>query len=941
MSEPRDRPIVGQRWTSEAEPELGLGVITAVEGRAVTVVFPASDATRRYAIDTAPLGRARFHVGERVFGGDGASFVVDHVVERGGLLFYRGDGRVLAETDLSGRIVFSTPEARLLSGRTDPSAAFDVRLAALELNHRARSSPVRGFVGGRVDLVPHQLYIAHEVVSRYAPRILLADEVGLGKTIEAGLILHRLLVSGRIGRVLILVPESLLHQWLVELLRRFHLRFSLFDEGRCDAIASERPDGNPFLDDQLVLASIDFLASHPLRAKQAAAGEWDVLVVDEAHHLRWHPSGASDEYAVVEAIAATAEGLLLLTATPEQLGQEGHYARLRLLDPNRYPSLAGFLAEADHYQAVAATADRLLSEAPLTRDDGRRLRELLADGSPEREACVVAAETGDRDARERLVADLLDRSGIGRVLFRNTRSAVRGFPERTAHLTRLTAAPETRAAVLIELEPVAREAQLDLNHDPRIGWLAALLTDLGETKVLLICRSQATAVAIDAALQKHVRVRAAVFHEGLSLVQRDKNAAWFADPRGARILLCSEIGSEGRNFQFVHNLVLFDLPLDPDLLEQRIGRLDRIGQRETIHVHVPWIGDSAHEVLVAWQHHGLDAVEHSLRGGHHLLELLGDRAVGLARRFRGSAADRDELARLTSDARAGRAEVEARLRSGHDHLLELSSFRPGVAASIVDAIRAVDDSASVLDPSLRLFEHLGIYTEDLGHGLYRLNSEGLSHPGFPELDRGDTTFTVHRKRALERDDVQFLTWDHPLLVRAIETILGGSDGNSAFVRLPGAPAPIAVEAVFVLDCIAPIAAHLDRFLAPTPIRVVVDQQLRDVTVAYAEGLAAGRLEDEPEAPLLGGGALTRRVLPAMIARAKSLASERSRRLIDVALTEAGRTLGGEVERLRDLARVNPSVRADEIGRAEAVLAQAVQLIAAAGSRLDALRVIVA
>src|SRR4029077_10615814 len=134
-----------------------------------------------------------------------------------------------------------------------------------------------------------------------------------------------------------------------------------------------------------------------------------------------------------------------------------------------------------------------------------------------------------------------------------------------------------------------------------ITWLIDLLRSLDPAKVLLICRTQAKVTAIDAALRQRVQnVKIALFHEGLSLIQRDRNAAWFAERDGARILICSEIGSEGRNFQFSHHLVLFDLPLDPELLEQRIGRLDRIGQKSEIQVHVPYVAGSSHEVLVRW-----------------------------------------------------------------------------------------------------------------------------------------------------------------------------------------------------------------------------------------------------------------------------------------------------------------------------------------------------
>src|SRR5207302_8514664 len=139
--------------------------------------------------------------------------------------------------------------------------------------------------------------------------------------------------------------------------------------------------------------------------------------------------------------------------------------------------------------------------------------------------------------------------------------------------------------------------------------------DLYPEKVLLICRTPVMVTAIETALRERVKnLKAAVFHEGLSLVQRDRNAAWFADPHGASVLLCSEIGSEGRNFQFAHHLVLFDLPGDPELLEQRIGRLDRIGQTATIRIHVPFGRGSESEVAARWYHEGLNAFDKHPRG---------------------------------------------------------------------------------------------------------------------------------------------------------------------------------------------------------------------------------------------------------------------------------------------------------------------------------------
>ncbi|HYF33951.1 MAG TPA: SNF2-related protein, partial [Prosthecobacter sp.] len=385
-----EQPLPGQRWVSDSEPELGLGVVMKVEFGRVEIYFPAAREHRQFALKSAPLRRVRFQPGDTVKTHDGASLEVDAVEERSGMLFYLGASREVSEAELSDTISFSKPEDRLLAGQVDELRAFDLRVESLRRRAEMRRSPVRGFCGGRVDLLPHQMYIASEVASRLVPRVLLADEVGLGKTIEASLILHRLHLTGRAERVLILVPEALVHQWFVELYRRFHLTFAIYDEDRCDVVETSDETANPFLESQLILCGSRFLAESPRRAEQATEAGWDLLIVDEAHHLEWTPEAASPAYSLVETLAAKIPGLLLLTATPQQLGPEGHFARLRLLDPNRYADLNQFLAESEHYEEVAKAMDRLASGRNLTAAD----ETLFAQKSPHLAEHLAAMKDG-------------------------------------------------------------------------------------------------------------------------------------------------------------------------------------------------------------------------------------------------------------------------------------------------------------------------------------------------------------------------------------------------------------------------------------------------------------------------------------------------------------------------------------------------------------------
>ncbi|MEE3060329.1 MAG: SNF2-related protein, partial [Verrucomicrobiota bacterium] len=231
----------GQRWVSDAEPELGLGVVMSTGSGRVSILFPAADDRREYALDSAPVRRVAFEEGDVLKTHDGQGGAVEAVKEEEGFLHYQVKGEWIPEAALADTINFSSPLDRLMGRQLDELHLFKVRNEALTWQSKINQSPNRGFTGGRIDLIEHQLYLAQEVTNRLQPRVLLADEVGLGKTIEACLILHRLHLTGRAERTLIILPESLMHQWFIELLRRFNLVTSLFDEERCRAIESSDP----------------------------------------------------------------------------------------------------------------------------------------------------------------------------------------------------------------------------------------------------------------------------------------------------------------------------------------------------------------------------------------------------------------------------------------------------------------------------------------------------------------------------------------------------------------------------------------------------------------------------------------------------------------------------------------------------------------------------
>jgi ATP-dependent helicase HepA len=889
----------GQRWVSDSEPELGLGVVTQHADGRVDMLFRAANEKRCYATDSAPLRRVKFLAGDRIKLKSGEEHAVTGVREDEGLLTYQTDQGEMPERELSDSISFSKPQDRLFGGKLDDPGDFDLRGEALLRRAAMRRSPVRGLAGARMDLIPHQLFIADEVANRPHPRVLLADQVGLGKTIEACLILHRLILTGRAQRVLILVPEPLVHQWFVELLRRFQLSFSLFDEGRCEAIEYGDPEGNPFIDSQWVLAAVDFLADNPQRAAQALEAGWDVLVVDEAHHLEWSAEAPGAAYEVVRQLAEATESLLLLTATPQQLGPEGHFARLKLLDPARYTDLARYRAETQHYEEVAdALAALAAGEAPDAR------LESIVSGRERLLRRVADLKAGQQDARGHLMRDLLDGFGVGRVMFRNTREKLGGFPSRVPHF-------------------------YPTNH--KLDCLIQLLAELSDEKVLIIAHTRELAEDLLRSLNEATGVKAVLFHEDLSLLQRDRNAAFFAEEDGARVLVCSEIGSEGRNFQFARHLVLYDLPEDVDLLEQRIGRLDRIGQKGTIHLHVPYAPGGAEEVRMRWLEDGLDAFRASPAGA---AEIQRELALDLDEAMD----DPTHLANLIAKTQACRKRIAARLARGQDRLLEHTSHRPEQSARLVAQIREWDEDAGFEDFLMRLFEFSGLQIEELGPRRYFLLPGNLKSDAFPSLPHEGMTVTLERQRALVREQEAFLTWDHPMVRAALDLLLGSEAGNASFGvwEVPGEKV-ILLEAWLVVECVAPAHHHVERFLPQTPIRILVDH--KGTEHGDDQKFSKMPLRKGDPAGLLRNEKVKRSILPMLLEKVNALGAARSEAVIRAALAAMHGEMGAEIARLRDLAEVNDHIRPEELSRLEAHEAELAAVIENSRVRLDAVRLI--
>ncbi|MFB2653995.1 RNA polymerase-associated protein RapA [Shewanella seohaensis] len=959
---------LGQRWISDTESELGLGTVVQVEGRMVTVLFPATGENRMFSRNEAPLTRVIYNPGDTVESHEGWSLSVEELTEKDGLVVYHGihsetgEQTSLRETLLNHNIRFNKPQDRLFAGQIDRLDRFGIRYQCQLLRHQLATSDLLGLQGPRVGLIPHQMWIAHEVGRRYAPRVLLADEVGLGKTIEAGLIIHQQRLTGRAERVLIIVPDTLRHQWLVEMLRRFNLRFSVFDEDRCvEAFADH---DNPFYTEQLVICSLELLRKKK-RLDQALDADWDLLVVDEAHHLEWTEEAPSRAYQVVEALSEVVPGVLLLTATPDQLGHESHFARLRLLDPDRFYDYDAFLAEENSYKDVAIAAEALAGNGKLSDAAINSLTELLSEKDIAPSIRLIQAEDIDSElqqaARSELLQELLDRHGTGRVLYRNSRASVKGFPKRIFNAyphampeQYLTAARvnemmggrktlEAKAAQALSPEKLYQEFEDNSaswwKFDPRVDWLIEFLKSHRSKKVLIIASGADTALSLEEALRTREGIQATVFHEGMSIIERDKAGAYFAQEEGgAQALICSEIGSEGRNFQFASHLVLFDLPLNPDLLEQRIGRLDRIGQKNDIQIHLPYLQDTAQERLLNWYHQGLNAFELTCPSGHVLYSEFAEDLLNVL-----VGGDEDELTNLLNHTQSRYKELKHAMEQGRDKLLEINSHGGDKAKAIVERLAQSDQDTKLIGSVIRLWDIIGVDQEDKGENSIILRpSEHMMFPTYPGLHEDGVTVTFDRDTALSRDDIALITQEHPLVQTGLDLITGSDTGTTSVAILKNKALPagtLFLELIYMADASAPKSSQLYRYLPPTPIRVLLDKNGNDLSAkvdytSFDKQLSAVNRH-------IGSKLVTasQPILHPLFAKGEEYAQAAVNELVAQAREKMTSQLTGELDRLESLKAVNPNIREEELEYLRNQMQELSTYLDASQLQLDAIRMV--
>jgi ATP-dependent helicase HepA len=749
----------GDRVTHRFHAELGIGRITKIRDRKLLVQFPESGQQLIFAAGTDALVPLTVEPGGRARLDPSGEIVVVESCEED--VCRLTDGREVALDDLWPIPAEVPPLERLARGTVDAAEDFANRMDGLRLERIRQAGGLGSFLGGRIEIFPHQLYAAERACHSDPVRWLLADEVGLGKTVEACLILNRLLHTGRAERTLVVAPETLTLQWLGELWRKYHQIFALLDAKRLDDVAKDYGEGfNPFDVHRKAIVSLELLASRRRLTEQAVESGIDLLVVDEAHHLK-RPKGhpGNEAYRAVAPIAALGRHVLLLSATPLEDDAHGFFRLLQLLRPEEFPEEEAF-------------EDRLARREPLPPCTSST-RRVDIGGLPPRVPQPVSIEDDGWEALDRLVAHLRARPAEGPVARR--KKADRVF--------RALASPAALLPVLdkddAETAALASEAE---RSDPRVRWLveqAGRWTG-PEEKTLVFVAHKETLDQLKAAIERQGR-RAGIFHEDLSTERRDIEVAQFRLPEGPSLLISTEAGGEGRNFQFCRRLVLFDLPWNPPVVEQRIGRLDRIGRTRPTEI-VYFLPPAGFGRAVASLYEEIGLFE----------EPLG----GLERELRHVAREVERVA-VEGPAEVGPAlfegvlqearEAHTRVQEAAFHELHRDPYRPETAPEILARVPPDLDQLNE-DVVLRAAARFGFLVEQQSgrsSWMVEFGWEAIVDyiPDVPPGSRWLGTFS--REEAVDKETLDFFSSGHPLVEGILHEIEEGPRGRVALLQIPG------------------------------------------------------------------------------------------------------------------------------------------------------------
>lgn len=800
------------------------------------------------------------------------------------------DGLIRVEIDGIELADSMGPLELLESGRLSNDQDYGLRLQAAYLQHAYKYDPLSGLSNARIEPKLHQVFVAHRVTHKLYPRMILADEVGLGKTIEAGLIIKELRARQVAKRVLVMCPATLQQQWKFELTSKFNEDFEIIDGAAIKHLG--KGGANPWKKINGVISSLN-LAIRPEHAERIVNAGWDMVVIDEAHRAKKTLQYTTQTYKLADSLKDVVDGLLLLTATPMQLHPYELYSLIELVDPGLYLDVDMYKGRLSRIPALNNLINRLLNWPALSLSDKRsKLPEIAKGFSIFQNARHMNLDNLDNDKfRRELINDIFDEHPVAQVMVRNRKTQLgedhirkaysfaikltedeqsiyedvtdyihRGYDRAlykqnnavgflmTLYQKILTSSSDALSAsfkkritklqddknnslspitngqdeqwpeyddaehevkqidgIVIDQEGIETEISLLEDFVDRLDDISdskakVLMNDIIEPilkekpdeKILIFTQFVKTQEFLYNELSS-IGYKVATFNGQMNDMKKEQEVKRFK--YSVPIMITTEAGGEGRNFQFAHIMINYDLPWNPMKIEQRIGRLDRIGQKFPVHIYNLYNEDTIEEYI-------LEVLEKRIK--------LFTKSVGSLDPILGNIEReiRDIVIKRTDDKAIKQygLDLEDRVRIAQlkeetmaDFILDQASFNKNEANDLLErSVRAsFDDLRSFIGNALDyygggLVPHIeGGFSLDLSRNLYRrLATKGSGQ---------DSTLGVFDpKEALEREDLDFFAFGHDIIDKLVSYV--ASKGSLAGARYISDTSPgIFLEVVYSFE----------------------------------------------------------------------------------------------------------------------------------------------
>lgn len=943
------RLVVGALVESTAQVGV-YGVVTAIDGNVAKIRWdPGSELGPLYNWKSGALRRVELPPMVMVVGSEEPGLLVGPAAEeppRWRVQFFTGI-RTVGEGSLRPNRNLD-PAMKMKNGQVGSYKQF--RLAAVTRHHRLAHlhDDLVSLGHTRVDVKPHQVSVVHRVVSNYPHRFLLCDEVGLGKTIEAGMVLKELRSRSLARRCLVIVPANLRRQWQFELKTKFNETFSILDSDTVRFLRqAEGYTGNPFLRYDSVIVSESWVTGKD-RGREVREADWDMVIIDEAHHVRSHRQGRDVRrtklYGVVRDLvdpeAAGRRAALFLTATPMQLATHELYSLVELLDPVLFASEDHFERHRHAARGLSALVEQLTAGYPIPGKDPDETVEIVGEW----------LDVPARDVRKRLEHSVEDREAVCRelaeqhllseILIRNRKKLVGGFMPRQAYRWPVALTPAERNALARVEEYVEHGFSLaTTSRENAIGFVMVIFQKLMASSIRALRKSlagrqqrlldkaaplRASVAELDERLEKHESASAIteaglheaeadqlktlvqlldgldvdskgdefvrrlreifdnetdpkvlvftefretqsylaervkslgtaerpvgvhVFHGQMKVNAKDEAVEAFRTGTGPQVLISTESGGEGRNFQFCHFLVNYDLPWNPMRVEQRIGRLDRIGQEQVVRVFNLYAEGTIEEHVLDVLERRINAFEDTIGG---LDPILGETEGDIKEILRLAPAEREAAMRAMGERledqirKARQAEVQLR-----DFVMDTKSYSREIAERLAGAEPRITpkEQESFM---LALLADARTYIKRVGEE-YELSFHdpflGDHHHEFFSV--GPRRWAVfHPDARRDAEHVEFFAFGHPVIDAIVDDVLAESyEGAAGTWRLRAGDDLPACAGWLLLHVVNTSGIRPRSDLVPV---FVHDDGLLDVSTGEALIMRGARFERKVEGDL--------------------------------------------------------------------------------------------